>query len=66
LPNPDRLIKENLKNDERYKRIPIILITALAQKSDEVLMNNLGVEFYLKKPFELEQLADKIRDLLRL
>jgi len=52
-----------LKNDEKYKRIPIIVISALSQISDEESINKTGVDFYLKKPFELNQLSNKIKEL---
>lgn len=53
-----------LKSDEKHKRIPIIVISALSQRSDEESINKTGVDFYLKKPFELGQLSGKIKELL--
>ena len=53
-----------LKHEDKYRQLPIILITALVQKNEEELINNGIVDFYLKKPFELEQLINKIKELL--
>lgn len=61
--NGDELVSI-VKNDEKLKNIPVILITAFAQKRNEEIMSNAGVDFYLKKPFELDQLNNKIKELL--
>ena len=52
-----------MRSSDEYKNIPIIVISALSQKSDEELINKAGVDFYLKKPFELSQLSNKINGL---
>lgn len=61
--NGDELVSI-VKNDEKLKDIPVILITAFAQKRNEEMMSNAGVDFYMKKPFELDQLNNKIKELL--
>ena len=61
--NGDELVSI-VKNDEKLKNIPVILITAFAQKRNEEIMSNAGVDFYMKKPFELDQLNNKIKELL--
>jgi len=53
-----------LREKEEYKHIPIILITALVQQCDEESISNMKVDFCLKKPFELDELSKKIRELL--
>lgn len=53
-----------LKKDEKYKRIPVILITALARKYDEDALNKIGADFYMKKPFDMDQLCNKIKEFL--
>lgn len=53
-----------LRRDERCRDIPIIIISALTQKCDEELINKTGAEFYMKKPFDLDQLSGKIKELL--
>lgn len=53
-----------LKFDEKYKKIPIIMFTALGQKEDERLGYEVGADAYLIKPFEPEVLLRKISSLL--
>lgn len=55
-----------IKADEKYRQIPIILITALTQKCEEELALCAGVDGYLKKPFDLDRLINKIKELLKL
>lgn len=53
-----------LKRDRRYNKIPILMLTARAQKKDSDTALSLGVDGYLIKPFESESLFKKIEELL--
>lgn len=53
-----------LKFDERYRSIPIIMLTALSQKEDKEWGQKVGADYYLTKPFEPNELLDKIKELL--
>ncbi|MFH1440656.1 MAG: response regulator [Candidatus Omnitrophota bacterium] len=53
-----------LKFDEKYKNIPIIMFTARAQEQDKKLGLEVGANGYITKPFELEVLLAKIKELL--
>jgi len=53
-----------LKFDEKYKNIPIIMLTARTKESDEKLGKEVGADAYIRKPFEPEMIIDKIRELL--
>lgn len=53
-----------LKNDARYAKIPIIMLTARAQESDEKLGLELGADAYITKPFQHELVLAKIKELL--
>lgn len=53
-----------LKQDTRYKKIPIIMLTALAQESDEEFGLEMGTDAYIRKPFKAQQLLQKIRELI--
>ena len=53
-----------LKFDERYKTIPIIMLTARAQKIDESIGFEVGANAYLSKPFEPKELLKKIEGLI--
>ncbi len=56
---------EKLKVDEKYKNIPIIMLTAKFQPADIEFSKALGADAYITKPFELEVLLDMIRKLLK-
>ncbi len=53
-----------LKADRRYSRIPIIMFTARAQKSDIKTGQEVGANAYITKPFDPQILLEKLRDLL--
>jgi len=55
-----------LKSDEKYKEIPIIIITGLTQDSehdDEEWARRMDAEGFVTKPFDLEELARRIKEL---
>jgi len=53
-----------LKFDQRYKHIPIIIMSARGQQEDIALGRETGAECYLTKPVESDTLLDKIRQFL--
>jgi DNA-binding response OmpR family regulator len=53
-----------LKFDERYKKIPVIMLTAQVQDEDRHLGEETGADHYMTKPFSVEKLIAKIRELL--
>ena len=54
-----------LKFDERFNKIPIIIITARAQESDKEKSKEVGADYYITKPFEPEELLSKIKEFLK-
>lgn len=54
-----------LKNDQAYKHIPIIMLTAKFQPNDINFGKAMGAEAYITKPFEPQVLVDKMRELLK-
>ena len=54
-----------LKFDEKYKSIPIIMLTARAQKSDVEMGSKVGADAYITKPFEASILLGKIKELTK-
>ena len=54
-----------LKQDEQLKRIPILMLTAKAQRRDEQEGLQQGADAFLTKPFRLEDLLERIRTLLK-
>ncbi|MBF0511286.1 MAG: response regulator [Candidatus Omnitrophica bacterium] len=53
-----------LKFDEKYKAIPIILVTARSQESDQLLGMQVGANAYITKPYDAKELMEKIKELL--
>lgn len=53
-----------LKFDERTKRIPILIFTARAQEGDVKLALECGADAYQTKPFDVQQLLGKLKELL--
>lgn len=54
-----------LKMDARFKKIPVILFSAKAQKEDAQLAKEVGADQYVTKPFEAAVLLSKIRELIK-
>jgi two-component system alkaline phosphatase synthesis response regulator PhoP len=44
-----------LKFDEKYKHIPILMLTAKTQKKDKILGMETGADEYITKPFEMDE-----------
>ena len=53
-----------LKFDEQHKHIPIILLSARTQDSDQEVGKQQGADAYITKPFQQEVLLGKIKELL--
>jgi DNA-binding response OmpR family regulator len=53
-----------LKFDERYKHIPILMLTAKTQEKDKILGMETGADEYITKPFEMDYLMEKVRAYL--
>lgn len=53
-----------LKADERYRKIPIIVITARANAEDWTLAVECGADGWLTKPVRMEGLLEKVRSII--
>ena len=54
-----------LKFDERYKSIPILMLTAKTQEKDKILGKETGANEYITKPFDMDELMAKIKSYLK-
>ncbi len=54
-----------IKDNRRYKNIPIIMITALRSKEDRIRGIEAGAEEFLSKPFDQAEVLARIKMLLR-
>ena len=57
-------VLDDLKSDPKYKHIPVIIITGLAQELDEVREGALKADGYFLKPFDSVELLAAIKDCL--
>jgi DNA-binding response OmpR family regulator len=55
-----------LKFDERYKHIPILMLTAKTQEKDKILGKETGADEYITKPFEMDVLMEKVKKYLKI
>ncbi len=53
-----------LKNDNRYKDIPVMMVTTESEKSNIILAIKAGAINYLTKPFSNEDLLTKIMECI--
>jgi DNA-binding response OmpR family regulator len=53
-----------LKFDERYKHIPILMLTARTQEKDKLLGKETGANDYITKPFDTDELLKKVKSYL--
>ena len=66
MPDVDGFTVANrIRNNPSTKDIPILMLTALSMIQDKTKGFDAGVDDYLVKPFELEELKLRVRALLR-
>ncbi len=56
---------ERLKSDDATRHIPVIMLTARAEASEKLKALRIGVDDYLTKPFDEEELLVRIGNLLK-
>lgn len=56
---------EQLKNNDAYRHLPVVMLTARADWTDKLYALRLGVDDYLLKPFREEELRARVDNLLR-
>jgi CheY-like chemotaxis protein len=50
-----------IKNDERYRRIPVVVLTTSEEQPDKLKSFNLGVAGYMSKPVDYRKFVEVIR-----
>lgn len=58
-------VAQRIRQTEIITDIPIIMLTALSELNNKVNGFNIGVDDYLTKPFEIDELIVRIRALLK-
>lgn len=56
---------KRLRQDERTKTIPIIMLTARSEEQDKVIGLETGADDYITKPFSPRELVARIKAVLR-
>lgn len=56
---------EQLKSDDATRHIPVVMLTARAEMKDKLKALRLGVDDYLLKPFDGEELLARTENLLK-
>lgn len=66
LPGDDGLtILKTLKNNMKFKNLPVIMLTAKGSEFDKVIGLDMGADDYLTKPFGVTELISRINAVLR-
>ncbi|MGH7743094.1 MAG: response regulator transcription factor, partial [Candidatus Eiseniibacteriota bacterium] len=55
-----------LKFDERYRTLPIFILSARSGEEDRRLALEMGADLFITKPYEMKELVSKIRARLQL
>jgi len=58
-------VAKRVRENVSTKNIPILMLTAMGQLEDKVKGFDIGVDDYLVKPFEMEELKVRVRALLK-
>ena len=54
-----------LKFDERYKSIPIVILSARTQEADKEMARDTGADLFITKPYNLEEILRTVDSLLQ-
>ena len=66
MPNVDGYtVAQRIRQNENIKNVPILMLTALSDIQDKSKGFNIGVDDYLVKPFEMEELKMRVKALLK-
>jgi CheY-like chemotaxis protein len=64
LPKVDGLeVLKQIKSDEKFKMIPVVVLTSSHEEKDMVASYRLGVNAYVVKPVDFHEFVNAIREL---
>ena len=52
-----------VKNDDRFKRIPVVVLTTSDEQQDKLNTFNLGVAGYMSKPVDYRKFVQVMRSI---
>ena len=66
LPDADGFdVCKQLKKEDKFSSIPIIMLTAKGEETDKVVGLELGADDYITKPFSPKELVARVKAVLR-
>ncbi len=66
MPNMDGMaLLQNIRSDEALKKIPVLMVTAEAQKENIVAAAKAGASGYVVKPFTAVTLEEKLNKIFQ-
>ena len=66
MPNVDGYtVAKRIRENKKLENIPIIMLTALGFLENKIQGFNIGIDDYLVKPFEMEELLVRVKALLK-
>ncbi|KAG9598166.1 hypothetical protein KCV01_g8783, partial [Aureobasidium melanogenum] len=64
MPRMDGLeVLQHLRDDERWKRVPVVILSSSREESDLARSWNLGVNAYVLKPVDVDQFFRAVQTL---
>lgn len=57
---------EKLRNIEKYRDIPVVILTEHAEVKNVLRARELGVAGYLKKPIQKDELVSRVKSVLEI
>ena len=54
-----------LKFDERYRNLPIVILSARSGEQDRRLAFDMGADAFVTKPYDMKDLVSRVREQLR-
>jgi DNA-binding response OmpR family regulator len=65
MPEPDGFkVCRMLRAELEFKHTPIIIVTALDDTDSRIVAFGAGADDYVTKPYHIEELTDRIKELL--
>jgi DNA-binding response OmpR family regulator len=58
-------VLDKIRNQKSWAKVPIIMLTSKTQEPSVVRAFNAGVDDYMTKPFQIEELMSRIHRLVR-
>jgi two-component system, OmpR family, alkaline phosphatase synthesis response regulator PhoP len=62
---PGEEVAKRLKSEARTSNIPIVMLTAKSEETDELVGFALGADDYIRKPFSMKVLLSRVAAILR-